>query len=42
LVGSYLADSDLGVVRSIAGSFPGIEGVEYEPGYVPAFRYGSG
>ncbi len=42
LVGSYLAGSDLGVVRSIAGSFPGIGNVEYEPGYVPAFRYGSG
>lgn len=42
LVGPFLADPDLNLVRSIAGSVAGIGAVEYEPGYAPAFRYASG
>jgi len=42
LVGPYLPDADLSLVRSIAASVPGIVGIEYEAGYTPAFRYASG
>jgi cytidylate kinase len=42
LVGPYLPDSDMAVVRSLAASVPGIGNVEYEPGYTPAFQYASG
>jgi cytidylate kinase len=42
LVGPYLPDADLGLVRSMAESVPGIGSVEYEAGYTPAFRYASG
>jgi cytidylate kinase len=42
LVGPFLPDADLDLVRSIAGSVPGIGSVEYESGYIPAFRYASG
>lgn len=42
LVGPFLNDDDLSLVRSIAGSVEGIGSVQYEPGYAPAFRYASG
>lgn len=39
LVGPYLSDADMEVVRSIAVSAPAVASVEYEPGYAPAFQY---
>jgi cytidylate kinase len=42
LVGPYLDRAELGLVRSIAESAPGISAVEYEPGYTPAFQGASG
>lgn len=37
LVGPFLDDSELETVREIARSVPGVEEVEYEPGYRSAF-----
>jgi hypothetical protein len=39
LVGPYLPDAEKITVVSIAGSIPGVRGVEYEPGYAVAFQY---
>jgi hypothetical protein len=41
LVGPYLSESEISLVRSIAASVPGIGKIEYQPGYEPAFRYSS-
>jgi cytidylate kinase len=41
LVGPHLSESDKRVVLSVAGSVPGVQEVDYEPGYSPAFRYAS-
>lgn len=41
LVGPFLNEENLNLVRSIGGSVEGIGSVEYEPGYAPAFRYAS-
>lgn len=39
LVGPFLSEADMEIVRSIAASVPGVGSVEYEPGYAPAFQY---
>ncbi len=41
LVGPYLPEADLRLVRSVAEPVPGISEVDYEPGYTPAFLYAS-
>jgi hypothetical protein len=42
IVGPHLADSQIELVRSVAGKVLGISEVHYEVGYEPAFRYASG
>lgn len=37
LTGPYLGEGDLCTVQSVAGSVAGIDRIEYEPGYVPAY-----
>jgi cytidylate kinase len=39
LVGPYLPENELATVRSVAASAPGVQQVDYEPGYAPAFEY---
>jgi len=41
LVGPFLSDAELGVVKTIAGSVAGVDRIEYEPGYAPAFQFSS-
>jgi hypothetical protein len=41
LVGPYLSEWETSLVRSIAASVPGVDKIEYEPGYETAFRYSS-
>ncbi len=39
LEGPYLSEGDRETVFAIATTVPGVRGVEYEPGYAPAFRF---
>jgi len=41
LVGPFLPDDQMRIVLSVADSVPGVQGIEYQPGYEPAFRYAS-
>ena len=38
LVGPFLSGDEMRVVRAVAESVPGVQGVAYEPGYALAFR----
>ena len=37
LVGQFLSSDEMRIVRAVAGSVPGVQEVDYEPGYAPAF-----
>jgi hypothetical protein len=37
LVGPFLSHDEMRAVRAVAGSVPGVQEVDYEPGYAPAF-----
>ncbi len=39
LIGPYLAENEMNLIRSIVGSVPGVRSIEYEPGYASAFGH---
>ncbi len=39
LVGPYLPEDEMNLIRSIVGSVPGVRSIEYEPGYASAFGH---
>jgi len=41
LVGPFLPNDKMRMVLSVAGSVPGVQEVQYQPGYEPAFRFAS-